>query len=193
MNSKVRNIKTELLSDNWYTLNNINFDYQLQNGNWVNQSRESYDRGNGATILLYNIEKQTIILIEQFRMPSYLNGNQSGMIIETCGGLLDGDDPVACIIKETEEEVGYKIENVKKVFESFMSPGAVTEIIHFFVAEYNDKMKVSDGGGLLSEQEEIEILEIDFERALQMIESGEIKDAKTIMLLQYAQINKLFG
>ncbi len=193
MNSKVKNIKTELLSDNWYILNNINFDYQFQNGNWVNQSRESYDRGNGATILLYNIEKQTVILIEQFRMPSYLNGNESGMIIETCGGLLDGDDPVTCIIKETEEEVGYQIKNVKKVFESFMSPGAVTEIIYFFIAEYSDKMKVSNGGGLLSEHEEIEILEIHFKKALQMIESGEIKDAKTIMLLQYAQINQLFG
>lgn len=192
MNSKVRNIKTELLSDNWYTLNNINFDYQLQNGTWVNQSRESYDRGNGATILLYNIEKRTIILIEQFRMPSYLNGNKSGMIIETCGGLLDGDDPVTCIIKETEEEVGYKISNVKKVFEAYMSPGAVTEIIYFFVGEYNENMRVGKGGGLVSEQEEIEVLELNFERALNMIESGEIRDAKTIMLLQYAQIHKLF-
>lgn len=193
MNPKVKNIKTELLSDNWYTLNNINFDFQLINGKWVNQSRESYDRGNGATILLYNLEKQTVILIEQFRMPSYLNGNESGMIIETCGGLLDGDNPETCIIKETEEEVGYKIKNVKKVFESYMSPGAVTEIIYFFIAEYNDQMKVSDGGGLASEHEEITILEIDFQNALKMIHTGEIKDAKTIMLLQYAQINKLLG
>lgn len=193
MNPKVKNIKTELLSDNWYTLNNINFDFQLINGKWVNQSRESYDRGNGATILLYNLEKQTVILIEQFRMPTYINGNESGMIIETCGGLLDGDNPENCIIKETEEEVGYKIKNVKKVFESYMSPGAVTEIIYFFVAEYNNQMKVSDGGGLASEHEEITILEIDFQNALKMIHTGEIKDAKTIMLLQYAQINKLLG
>ena len=191
MNPRVKNIKTELLSDNWYTLNNINFDYQLENGNWVNQSRESYDRGNGATILLYNREKKTIILIEQFRMPTYLNGNDKGLIIETCGGLLDGDDPITCIIKETEEEVGYKIKNVKKVFESYMSPGAVTEVIHFFIAEYTDNMKVSDGGGLDSEHEEIEILELDFDHALEMIKTGEIKDAKTIMLLQYAQINQI--
>ena len=191
MNPRVKNIKTELLSDNWYILNNINFDYQLENGNWVNQSRESYDRGNGATILLYNREKKTIILIEQFRMPTYLNGNDKGLIIETCGGLLDGDDPITCIIKETEEEVGYKIKNVKKVFESYMSPGAVTEVIHFFIAEYTDNMKVSDGGGLDSEHEEIEILELDFDHALEMIKTGEIKDAKTMMLLQYAQINQI--
>jgi nudix-type nucleoside diphosphatase (YffH/AdpP family) len=191
MNERVKNIKTILLSDNWYTLNNINFDYQLENGDWVNQSRESYDRGNGATILLYNKEKQTIILIEQFRMPTYLNGNDKGMIIETCGGLLDGDDPKTCIIKETEEEVGYKIQNVKKVFESYMSPGAVTEIIHFFIAEYTEDMKVSDGGGLDSEHEEISIMELDFNNALEMIRTGRIIDAKTIMLLQYAQINKI--
>jgi len=191
MNPRVKNIKTILLSDNWYTLNNINFDYQLESGDWVNQSRESYDRGNGATILLYNKEKQTIILIEQFRMPTYLNGNDNGMIIETCGGLLDGDDPITCIIKETEEEVGYKIQNVKKVFESYMSPGAVTEIIHFFIAEYTDAMKVSDGGGLDAEHEEIDILELDFKKALEMINTGVIKDAKTIMLLQYAQINNI--
>ena len=191
MNHRVKNIKTKVLSDDWYVLNKINFDYQLQNGHWVNQSRESYDRGNGATILLYNREKKTIILIEQFRMPTYVNGNETGMIIETCGGLLDGDDPMTCIIKETEEEVGYKIQNVKKVFESYMSPGAVTEVIHFFIAEYTDEMKVAEGGGLESEHEEIEIPELDFNEALKMIRTGDIKDAKTIMLLQYAQLHKL--
>lgn len=193
MNSRVRNIKSEVLSDNWYTLNNINFDYQFENGQWVNQSRESYDRGNGATILLYNASKKTVLLIEQFRMPTYVNGNESGMIIETCGGLLDGDDPISCILKETEEEVGFKIAKVEKVFEAYMSPGAVTEILHCFVAEYSDDMKVSEGGGLLSEQEEIRILEIDFKKAIKMVERGEIKDAKTIMLLQYAQLHKLLG
>ncbi len=191
MNPKIKNIKTELLSDNWYTLNNINFDYQLKNGHWVNQSRESYDRGNGATILLYNKKKQTVILIKQFRMPTYINGNETGMMIETCAGLLEGDDPEICIIKETEEETGYKIKNVNKIFESYISPGAVTEIIHFFIAEYDDKMKVSEGGGLIDENEDIEILEIPFQKALHMINSGDIKDAKTIMLLQYAQINNL--
>lgn len=192
MNSRVKNIKSDVLSDDWYILSKINFDYQLSNGTWVNQSRESYDRGNGATILLYNKEKHTVLLIKQFRMPTFVNGNESGMLIETCGGLLDGDDPLKCIIKETEEEVGYKISKVKKVFESYMSPGAVTEILHFFIAEYNDDMKVSDGGGLVSEQEEIEILELDFDVAQEMIVKSEIIDAKTIMLLQYAHINNIF-
>jgi nudix-type nucleoside diphosphatase (YffH/AdpP family) len=191
MKQKVKNIKTQILSDNWYTLNNISFDYRLRSGEWVEQSRESYDRGNGATILLLNKKKRTIILIRQFRMPTYVNGNSSGMMIETCAGLLDGNDPVTCIIKETEEETGYRIKNVKKLFELYMSPGAVTEIIHFFIAEYDEKMKVSEGGGLKSEHEDIDILEIDFNKALNMIGSGEIKDAKSIILLQYAQINNL--
>lgn len=190
-NPKVKNIEIELLSDNWYTLNKINFEYQLQNGKWVHQSRESYDRGNGASILLYNSKKNSVILIKQFRMPTFVNGNESGMMIETCAGLLDGDDPITCIIKETQEETGYKVKNIQKVFESYMSPGAVTEIIHFFIAEYDESMKVSDGGGLDSEQEDIEILELNFELAQNMIKSGEIKDAKTIMLLQYAKINGL--
>ncbi len=191
MNSKVKNIQTEVLSKNWYTLNKIDFDYQLKNGEWVRQSRESYDRGNGACILLYNTHKKTVVLIKQFRMPSYVNGNRTGMMIEVCAGLLDGDDPETCIIKETEEETGYKIKNVKKVFESYMSPGAVTEIIHFFVAEYDEQMKVSEGGGLDIEHEDIEVLEYDFETAVQMVRNGEIKDAKTIMLIQFAQIHQL--
>ncbi len=184
-------MQTKVLSDNWYTLNKIDFDYQLKNGEWVRQSRESYDRGNGACILLYNAPKKTVILIKQFRMPSYVNGNESGMMIEVCAGLLDGDDPETCIIKETEEETGFKINNVKKVFESYMSPGAVTEVIHFFIAEYDDRMKVSEGGGLDIEHEDIEVLEFDFDAALEMIKNGEIKDAKTIMLLQYAQMQGL--
>lgn len=188
-NPKIKNIKTKVLSNNWYTLNKVSFDYQLRSGRWVRQSRESYDRGNGAAILLYNIEKNSVILIRQLRMPTYFNGNESGMIIEVCAGLLDGDDPVTCIIKETEEETGYRIQNVKKIFESYMSPGAVTEIIHFFIGEYDQTMKMSYGGGLDSEHEDIEILELDFQQALKMIDTGEIKDAKTIMLLQYAQIN----
>ncbi len=190
-NPKIKNIKTKVLSNNWYTLNKVNFDYQLRSGRWVQQSRESYDRGNGAAILLYNTDKNSVILIRQLRMPTYFNGNESGMIIEVCAGLLDGDDPVTCIIKETEEETGYRIQNVKKIFESYMSPGAVTEIIHFFIGEYDQTMKMSYGGGLDSEHEDIEILELDFQQALKMIDTGEIKDAKTIMLLQYAKINGL--
>lgn len=188
-NPKIKNIKTKVLSDNWYILNKVDFDYQLRSGRWVHQSRESYDRGNGAAILLYNTDKNTVVLIRQLRIPTYFNGNESGMIIEVCAGLLDGDDPVTCIIKETEEETGYRIQNVKKIFESYMSPGAVTEIIHFFIGEYDQTMKVSYGGGLDSEHEDIEILELDFQEALGMIKNGEIKDAKTILLLQHAQIN----
>jgi len=193
MNSKIKNVKTQILSEDWYTLNKVTFDYQLSDSQWVNQSRECYDRGNGATVLLYNTEKKTVVLVKQFRMPTYVNGHQTGMMIETCAGVLDGDDPITCIIKETEEETGYRIKNVKKIFESYMSPGAVTEILHFFIAEYNDQMKIGAGGGLDSEHEDIEILEMDFSKAIQMIENGEIKDAKTIMLLQYAQLNQLMG
>jgi len=187
---KIRNVKKVLLSDNWYTLNKVIFDYRMNNGTWATQARECYDRGNGAAVLLYNTQKQSVILIRQFRMPTFLNGNDTGMLTEVCAGLLDGDDPESCVMKEVEEEAGYRVHKVQKVFEAYMSPGAVTEILHFFVAEYTDAMKVGDGGGLLSEQEEIEVLEVPFRKALEMIRSGEIRDAKTIMLLQYLQIDK---
>ncbi len=192
-NGQVRNIKKELLSDNWYTLQKITFEYQREDGKWEAQSREAYDRGNGAAILLYNTKKGTVILTRQFRMPTYINGNQSGMMIEVCAGLLDGDHPEDCIRKEAEEETGYKLDKVEKVFESYMSPGSVTEILHFFVGCYEDRMKVSDGGGADEETENIEVLELDFQTALDMITKGDIKDAKTIMLLQYAKINALFS
>ncbi|MBD1261072.1 GDP-mannose pyrophosphatase NudK [Maribacter polysiphoniae] len=188
---RVKNIKTELLSDNWYILKKITFDYEKEDGTWETQMREVYDRGNGAAILLYNGKKGTVVLTRQFRMATYVNGNTDGMLVEVCAGLLDGDNPVDCIKKEAEEETGYKIENVQKVFESFMSPGSVTEILHFFVAEYEETMKISEGGGAEDETENIEVLEMPFKEAIAMIKSGEIKDAKTIMLLQYAQINKL--
>lgn len=191
MNNKVRNINTKLLSDNWYTLNKISFEYLNDNGVWETQHRESYDRGNGAAILLYNPTKKTVILTRQFRMPTYVNGNDDGMSIEVCAGLLDGDDPETCVIKEAEEESGYRVAKVKKVLEAYMSPGAVTEIVSMFIAEYSDEMKVSDGGGLATEHENIEVLEISFSEALKMVETGEISDGKTIMLLQYTQINKL--
>jgi len=190
-NGKVKNIKTELLSDNWYTLNKITFDYQKDDGSWETQIREAYDRGNGAAILLYNKAKGTVVLTRQFRMPTYVNGNENGMMIEVCAGLLDGDHPEDCIKKEVEEETGYRIENVQKVFESYMSPGSVTEILYLFIAEYEDRMKISEGGGAVDESENIEVLELDFKKALEMIRTGEIRDSKTIMLLQYAQINNL--
>lgn len=190
-NKKVKINSIENLSKNWYKLDKVNFDYQLKNGEWQNQSRESYDRGDGAAILLYNPLKKTVILTKQFRMPSYLNENEDGMMIEVCAGLLDANDPITCIIKEAEEETGFKINNPTKLFEIYSTPGAVTEKIHYFIAEYSDEMKINDGGGLAQETEEIEVLELNFDKALKMIANGEICDAKTIILLQYAQINNL--
>ncbi|HBS53365.1 MAG TPA: GDP-mannose pyrophosphatase [Flavobacterium sp.] len=181
--------KTELLSDNWYILNKVSFDYKMEDQDSETQVREVYDRGNGAVILLYNSTNKTVVLTRQFRLPTYLNGNTSGMIIEACAGLLDTENPEECIIRETEEETGYRLSSVKKVFQSYMSPGSVTEILHFFIGEYQPNMKVSDGGGLAEEHENIEVLEYPFQEAYQMIASGEIIDAKTIMLLQYAKIN----
>ena len=190
-NENIKILSTEILSDNWYTLNKITFEYTKKDRTVETQNREAYDRGNGATILLYNNENQTVILTRQFRLPTYLNGNASGMLIETCAGLLDKDNPETAIKRETEEETGYKIKDVQKVFEAYMSPGSVTEILYFFTAEYSKDMKVSEGGGHHEEQENIEVLELPFKNALEMIKIGEIKDGKTIMLLQYAQINGL--
>ncbi|MBP6040626.1 MAG: GDP-mannose pyrophosphatase NudK [Flavobacterium sp.] len=188
-NPKITIQKTELLSDNWYTLNKVTFDYKMDSDDSETQVREVYDRGNGAVILLYNKAKKTVVLTRQFRLPTYLNGNTSGMVIEACAGLLDAENPEECIIRETEEETGYRLTSVKKVFQSYMSPGSVTEILHFFIGEYHPNMKVSEGGGLAEEHENIEVLEYPFNEAYQMIASGEIIDAKTIMLLQYAKIN----
>jgi nudix-type nucleoside diphosphatase (YffH/AdpP family) len=188
-NPKIKITNTEVLANNWYTLRKITFDYQKKDDSWETQVREAYDRGNGATILLYNKQNQNVILTRQFRMPTYLNGNTTGMMIEACAGLLDKDNAEDCIKRETEEETGYHVTEVKKIFEVYMSPGSVTEIVYFFMGEYTKDMKVNDGGGVDDEQENIEVLEIPFEKAYAMIASGEIKDAKTIMLLQYAKIN----
>ncbi len=190
-NPSIKITSKELLSDNWYKLFKVTYEYLNKKGKWETHIRESYDRGNGAVILLYNPKNRNVILTKQFRLPSYMNGNDDGMMIEACAGLLDKDNPEDCIIREAEEETGYLINKVQKVFECYMSPGAVTEILHFFIAEYDDHMKVSEGGGLQEEQENIEVLELSIDRALDMVYSGEIKDAKTIMLLQYAQIHKL--
>ena len=187
---RVRIRQVEVLSDNWYVLRKTTFDFQGRDGIWRTMSRETYDRGNGATILLYRTVKKTVVLTRQFRFPAYVN-EHDGLLIETCAGLLDQDDPHTCIRKETEEETGYRIENVRKVFEAFMSPGSVTERLHFFVGEYSDQDKVSEGGGLEAEGEEIEVLELPLDDALAMIDTGEIKDGKTIMLLQYAKLHGL--
>jgi len=190
-NANVRIIKTEVLSDNWYTLRKVTYDYQKKDGSWQRQSREAYDRGNGATILLYHGKERKVILTRQFRLPTFVNGNESGMLIEACAGLLDKDNPEDAIRRETEEETGYKVASVRKIFEAYMSPGSVTEILYFFVAEYERSMKINDGGGVAHEQEDIEVLELDADKAMSMIGTGEIRDGKTIMLLQYARLNGL--
>lgn len=191
MINQVKILKTEILSDNWYILRKITYEYQKKDGSVQTQTREAYDRGNGATILLYNKTQHTVILTRQFRLPTYVNGNTSGMLIEACAGLLDKDNPEDCIRRETEEETGYKIKDVQKVFEAYMSPGSVTEILYFFVAEYEKSMKVNEGGGVAHEEENIEVLELPLDQAMNMIATGEIKDGKTIMLLQYIKLHHL--
>jgi GDP-mannose pyrophosphatase NudK len=187
MTDPVQILKTEVLSDNWYVLRKVTFRLRKRDGSWEVQSREAYDRGNGATILLYDRARRTVVLTQQFRLPTYVNGNASGMLIEACAGLLDKDDPETCIAREAFEETGYEIRNPRKVMQAYMSPGSVTEILHFFVAEYSRTQRVSDGGGV--EEEDIEVMELSFDDALGRIASGEIRDGKTIMLLQYAALN----
>jgi len=189
----IKNVEKELLSENWYTLHKVSYDYQKQDGTWERQTREAYDRGNGATILLYNRATSKVILTRQFRLPTYLNGNENGMLIETCAGLLDKDKPKDCIVKETREETGYQVDKVEKIYEAYMSPGSVTEIVYFYVGAYTKEMKVDEGGGLEEEQEDIEVLELDFLTAYNMIAEGKIKDGKTIMLLQYAKLHGLLA
>jgi len=189
--AEINIVDDRILSDNWYILRKITYDKTTSDHLPVRQVREVYDRGNGATILLYSQPQQTVILTRQFRLPTYVNGNDTGMLIEACAGLLDKDNPEAAIRRETEEETGYQIGTVKKVFEAYMSPGSVTEILYFFVAPYTKEMKVSEGGGLKEEDESIEVLEIPYATALEMIASGAIRDGKTILLLQYAQLHKL--
>lgn len=184
-------LSSEILSDNWYILKKITYEYVKPNGEKLTQTREAYDRGNGAVILLYNKAQQTVILTKQFRLPTFINGNADGMMIEACAGLLDQDNPEDCIKRETEEETGYKVNAVKKIFEAYMSPGSVTEILHFFIAEYAKDMKVNEGGGVAGEEENIEVLEVNIDEAIAQITNGEIKDAKTIMLLQYAKLNSI--
>ncbi|MDA5546154.1 GDP-mannose pyrophosphatase NudK [Yersinia massiliensis] len=189
MSVKIDNIQSEVLSKNWFKLHKYTFDLITEDGTRVQQIREVYDRGNGATILLYNREKGTVLLINQFRMPTYVNGNPTGMLLETCAGLLDDDSPEECIRREAMEETGYQIDKVQKLFEAYMSPGGVTEIIHFFAAEYHPDQKVTDDLGV--EDEVIDLVELPFTEALAMVADGRIKDGKTIMLLQYASLAAL--
>ncbi|WP_188999211.1 NUDIX domain-containing protein [Deinococcus roseus] len=187
---RIREIKT--LSDDWYVLKKNTFDYLRKDGSWQTQSRETYDRGNGATILLYHPEQQTVVLTRQFRFPAFVNGYRD-LMIEAAAGLLDESEPEACIRREVEEETGYRVDRVHKIFEAFMSPGSVTEKLHFFVAEYDPASRDNSGGGLEEEGEDIEVLELPFQEALEMVRKGQIVDAKTILLLQYAQVNQLFS
>jgi nudix-type nucleoside diphosphatase (YffH/AdpP family) len=187
----VRIHDVKLLSDNWYVLRTIAYDLKRRDGTWQRQQREAYDRGHGATVLLYDPARRTVVLARQFRFPAYTTGHD-GYLIETAAGLLDDAHPDARVAAEAEEETGYRVRNLREVMRAFMSPGAVTECIHLFVAEYSADDRVSSGGGLADEGEDIEVLELDFDQAYAMISTAEICDGKTIMLLQYAALH-LFG
>jgi nudix-type nucleoside diphosphatase (YffH/AdpP family) len=186
--SPVRIVEERLLSDDWYVLKKTTFEYRCRDGRWERQSRETYDRGNGAVLLLFNVERSTVVLIRQFRFPAFMNGCIDGLLVEACAGLLDGEDPNTCIRREAEEETGFRIRSPRKILEAYMSPGSVTEKLHFFVAEYELQDRVSAGGGDAAEGEDIEVLELTLASALQMIGTGAIQDGKTIMLLQYAAL-----
>ncbi|SOD78897.1 GDP-mannose pyrophosphatase NudK [Spirosoma fluviale] len=186
---RVEITEEKVLSDNWYVLRRFTFNYLGKNGEWTTQQREAYDRGNGATILLHNPKTDTVILTRQFRLPTFVNGNPTGMLIEACAGLLDDEDPEDAIRRETEEETGYRIQSVEKVMEAYMSPGSVTEKLFFYLAEYTADTERTDGGGI--DEEEIDILELSVRQAMAMMERGEIMDGKTIMLLQYLRLKQL--
>ncbi|OKO76816.1 MULTISPECIES: GDP-mannose pyrophosphatase [Bradyrhizobium] len=185
---RVRVKDVQLLSKRRYELKSATFDYRRSNGEWQTQVREVYDRGNGAVLLPYNLKARTVVLVRQFRYPAFANGYDD-LLIEAAAGMLDDAAPEERIRAEAEEEIGYRLAHVRKVFEAFMTPGAVTEKLHFFVAEYDAAMRVSDGGGLADEGEDIEVLELAIDDALAMISDGRIVDAKTIMLLQYAALH----
>ncbi|HEY3653961.1 MAG TPA: NUDIX domain-containing protein [Steroidobacteraceae bacterium] len=182
---RIRVREERVLSEDWYLLKKVTFEYQRRDGSWQKQSREVYDRGNGAVILLFNAKRQSVILTRQFRYPAYVNGCVDGLLIEACAGLLDDDDAQTCIQREAEEETGYRVRSPRRIFEAYMSPGSVTEKLHFFVAEYEDRDRVAAGGGDIAEGEEIETIELPLATALNMITTGIIQDGKTIMLLFY--------
>lgn len=185
---EIKITKTEQLANERYLLKKITYDYTKADGTKKTQDREIYDRGNAATILLYNKEKRTVILTKQFRLSTFLNGNDSGMLLEACAGLLDYDSPEATAIREAEEETGYRVPEVKKIFDAYSSPGGLAELVSYFIAEYSQEMKVSLGGGVPEEEENIEVIEMDFDKAFQMLLNGELKDAKTVSLVQYLRL-----
>jgi nudix-type nucleoside diphosphatase (YffH/AdpP family) len=187
ISDRIRVKDVRLLSDNYAVLKTTTLDYRRGNGEWQTQRRETYDRGNGAALLPYHRAQRTVILVRQFRYPAYINGYDD-LLIEAAAGLLDNASPEARIRAEAEEEIGYRLGKIEKVFEAFMSPGSITEKLHFFVAEYEPSMRIGDGGGLASEGEDIEVLELPIDQTLVMIGDGRIQDAKTIMLLQYAAL-----
>ena len=189
---RVRIHEVRVLSDDWYVLKRTRFEFRRRDGQWQMQQRETYDRGNGAAILLYSRERRTVVLARQFRFPAFVNGHDD-LLIEVPAGLLDDSGPEERIRSEAEEEVGFAVRHVRKVFEAFMSPGSVTERLHFFVAEYDPSSRVGAGGGVAEEGEDIEVLELTLDEALAMVERGEIIDAKTIMLLQYAALHLFAG
>lgn len=186
---RVRIVETRVLSDDWYLLKKTTFDFLRRDGVWQRQSRETYDRGDGAVILLFNRRAQTVVLTRQFRFPVFVNGHD-GMLIEAAAGLLDNASPEARIRAEAEEETGYFVQNVEKVFEAYMSPGSVTEKLHFFVGEYQASDRLNEGGGVVAEGEDLEVLELPLAQALQAVRQGTIVDAKTIMLLQFVALNR---
>lgn len=188
MTPAIRILSVEVLADDWFVLKKSTFEIQRRDGTWQRCSRETYDRGNGAALLLFNRERRTVVLTRQFRFPAYVNGCADGMLIECCAGLLDGEDASSCIRREAEEETGFRVRHPRKLFEVYMSPGSVTERLHFFAAEYDSSDRVGDGGGDAHEGEDIEVVELPFAAALAMIDDGRIQDGKTIMLLQHAAL-----
>lgn len=185
---RVRIVEQRVLADDWFVLKKTAFEYLRRDGHWQLLHRETYDRGNGAVLLLFNRERETVLLTRQFRFPAFVNGCADGMLVEACAGLLDDDEPDAAIRREVQEETGVSVRRPRKIFEAYMSPGSVTEKLHFFVAEYHDTDRTGEGGGDAREGENIEVLELPLARALQMIRNGEIEDGKTIMLLQHAAL-----
>ena len=192
-NPDVRVREVELVASPWHVLRRTTFDYRDRTGRWSTQTRETYDRGNGATILLYDESRRTVLLSRQFRYPAYVNGHPDGMLVETAAGLLDDDDPETAVRRETSEELGVTVGPLTHVFDVYMSPGSVTERLHFYAAPYAAADRTGAGGGLADDGEDIEVLELGFDEALAMVEDGRIADGKTIMLLQWARLQGPFA